>query len=133
MVSAVEYEFALDPIPPYWTSYEHPNCGLEPPWQGCEFDLVTGDEEIVPGISVFPTPGHSPGSSSGLGSNCTLAPVCWRGIYSLCGRTLQPDVERGWPLTPIGRFASFVDLWHSMETAIERADHIAIDARSVPA
>ncbi len=123
VASEVEYRFALDPIPPYWASYEHPNCGLEPPWQGCEFDLTMGDEEVLDGVSVFPTPGHSPGHQA-------VAVQTEAGLYVLAGdlffvrENLAPDAERGWPLTPIGRFASFIDLWRSMETAIERADHI---------
>ena len=125
VVSAEEYEFALDPIPPYWTSYEHPNCGLVPPWQGCEFDLVTGEEVIVPGISVFPTPGHSRVIRLSRFKPKPVS-VFWRATFSLFARISNRDAERGWPLTPIGRFASFIDLWHSMETTIERADHILL-------
>ncbi len=123
VVSEIEYNFALNPIPPYWVSYEHPNCGLEPPWHGCEFKLVRGEATIVEGIDVFPTPGHSPGHQA-----VSIQTVA--GNYVLVGdlffvrENLEPDVERGWPLLPIGRFASFIDLWRSMETTIERADHI---------
>ena len=88
MVSAVEYEFALDPIPPYWATYEHPGCGLEPPWQGCEFDLATGEEAIVEGISVFPTPGHSPVIRL-FRFRLKPAPVFWRAIFSLFAKTLR--------------------------------------------
>ena len=123
VVSAVEYDFARDPIPPYWATYEHPLCGLEPPWQGCEFDLVSGEAEIVDGISVFPTPGHSPGHQA-VSVRTEAGNTVLAGDLFFVRENLEPDCERGWPLTPCGRFASFIDLWHSMVTTIERADHI---------
>ena len=123
VVSAVEYNFARDPIPPYWASYEHQNCGLEPPWQGCEFDLVTGDAVIADGISVFPTPGHSPGHQA-VSVRTQAGNIVVAGDLFFVRENLEPDCERGWPLTPIGRFANFIDLWHSMQTTIARADHI---------
>jgi N-acyl homoserine lactone hydrolase len=118
-----EYRFALNPTPPYWVTYEHPNSGLQPPFQGCKFDLVQGEEEIAEGVRVFPTPGHSPGHQA-------VSVRTKQGIYVLAGDlffvrdNLEPDEERGWPLTPIGRFSNFVDLWYSMEDALRRADHI---------
>jgi len=125
VVSEIEYQFATNPIPPYWTSYEHPNSGLEPPWMGCEFDLVSGDQEIVEGINVFPTPGHSPGHQA-------VSVQTEAGNYVIAGdlffirENFQPDAERGWPMVPIGRFSSFIDLWNSMELTINRADHILL-------
>ena len=102
-----------------------PAAGSSRPGRVVKFDLATGEEEIVPGISVFPTPGHSPGhqavSVQTEAGACVLA-----GDLFFVRENFAPDAERGWPLTPIGRFASFVDLWHSMETAIERADHMLL-------
>ncbi len=123
VVSEIEYRFALNPTPPYWMTYQHPACGQEPPWKGRRFDLVQGEEEIVEGVRVFPTPGHSPGHQS-------VAVRTTDGIYVIAGdlffvrENLEPDAERGWPLTPIGRFSNFIELWESMEAAIRRADHI---------
>jgi glyoxylase-like metal-dependent hydrolase (beta-lactamase superfamily II) len=123
VVSEIEYQFALDPTPPYWMTYEHPSSGLTPPWQGLHFDLVQGEEEIVEGIRVLPTPGHSPGHQSVLVRTAD-------GVYLIAGdlffvrENLLPDAERGWPLSPIGRFSNFVELWRSMEHALRRADHV---------
>lgn len=123
VVSETEYRFALNPTPPYWMSYEHPNTGLEPPYAGCKFDLVQGEEEIIEGIRVFPTPGHSPGHQA-------VSVRTEAGLFVLAGdlffvrENLKPDRERGWPLTPIGRFSNFVDLWYSMEDTVRRADYI---------
>ncbi len=124
-VSKKEYEFALDPIPPYWSSYEHPNCGLTPPFEGVDFKLIEGEQEIFDGITMVPTPGHSPGSIS-VAVNTT------RGVYYLIGDlmisrlSLQPDKKHGWPLTPPGRFANLVEVWHSMEKVVKRADYLLL-------
>lgn len=124
-VSKREYEFAHDPIPPYWGSYEHPKAGLTPPFEGVNFTLVEGEKEIFDGITMVPTPGHSPGSIS-------VAVNTVRGIYYIIGDlmisrlSLQPSKKHGWPLTPPGRFASLVDVWHSMEKVLARADYLLL-------
>jgi N-acyl homoserine lactone hydrolase len=52
------------------------------------------------------------------------------GVYSLIGdlillrESLKPNKEKGWPLTPPGRFYNIVEVWHSMEEVIRRSDHI---------
>ena len=124
-VSDKEFAFAMEPIPPYWGSYEHPKSGLTPPFEGVHFNLVEGEKEIFDGITVVPTPGHSPGSIS-VAVNTT------RGLYFIIGDlmisrlSLQPDKKHGWPMTPPGRFANFIELWHSMETVVERADYLLL-------
>ena len=121
--SDVEYEFAMNPIPPYWVSYEHPSAGLTPSFKGCEFDLVHGEQEIVSGISVLPTPGHSPGHIS-------VAVNTIKGSYVIVGdlffvrENLLPNQKNGWPMTPVGRFCNLIDLWHSMELVVSHADYI---------
>ena len=122
-VSEEEYKFALDPIPPYWVSYEHRNAGLVPPFDGCHFNLIHGEEEIVEGIRAFPTPGHSPGHQA-------ISVQTEKGLYVLVGdlffvrENLVPDEERRWPLLPIARFANLIDLWKSSEKVLRRADYV---------
>lgn len=85
--------------------------------------MASGEEEILEGISVLPTPGHSPGHQAVAVQTAAGAYISAGDLFFL-REDLEPDAKRGWPMTPIGRFASFIDLWHSMETTIERADHI---------
>ena len=72
---------------------------------------------------MIPTPGHSPG-------HVAVAIDTEKGSYWIIGdlmlvrENLKPDVKRGWPMTPIGRFSNFVDLWYSMEKAVARADFV---------
>lgn len=122
-VSRAEYEFARDPLPFYWASYEYPPAtGLVPPFEGRTFHLIDGETEIFEGISMIPTPGHSPG-------HMAVSVQTKSGIYYIVGDlmflrdNMQPEAKKGWPITPPGRFCNMLDLWKSIETIMERADH----------
>ena len=121
IVQKRELEFAQNPIPPYYTSYEHPILGIEPPYAGVEFELVEGEQEILPGIEVFPTPGHSPGHQS-------VAVSTEKGTYVIAG-----DAVMGWEnfqgkepvkYIPIGRYINMFDMWESFIKIDERADFV---------
>lgn len=123
-VSDIEYNFAIDPIPPYWGSYEHPKAGLTPPFDGVMFELVSGEQEIFDGIRMVPTPGHSPGHVA-ISVNTEKGDYWVAGDLMFGRHNLEPD-KRGWPLTPPGRFASMIEIWHSMVKTVERADYILL-------
>jgi glyoxylase-like metal-dependent hydrolase (beta-lactamase superfamily II) len=124
-VSEKEYRFAMDPIPFYWKSYEAPVLGIGNTFRHRKFNLVQGEEEIVEGIRVFPTPGHSPG-------HMAVSVETAKGVYVLAGdlvllrECFEPDQERGWPLTPPGRYCNMVEIWQSMEEVKRRADFILL-------
>ena len=122
-VSDVEYEFALDPIPPYWGSYDHPKSGRTPQFDDCKFELVNGQKEVLDGITIVPTPGHSPGHIS-VSVNTAKGDYWIIGDLMFLRDNLQPDKKRGWPYTLPGRFCNSIDLWHSMEKVITTADYI---------
>lgn len=58
IVQADELKFALNPHPLFSTSYPAEL------YEGLRFEAVTGNVEIVPGVEVLLTPGHSPGTQS---------------------------------------------------------------------
>ncbi len=116
--SRIEYEFAQNPIPFYWASYEYSMAtGLIPPFFGRSFNLTEGETEICPGIRVVPTPGHSPG-------HIAVAVDTTAGTYLIVGdlmflrENLQPDEEHGWPFMPPGRFCNIIDIWSSYEKVL---------------
>lgn len=122
-VSRTEYEFAMDPLPFYWASYEYPPAtGLTPPFAGRTFHLIDGETEVFEGITMIPTPGHSPG-------HMAVAVQTTAGIYYLVGdlmflrENMQPEANKGWPITPPGRFCNMLELWKSIECIIDRAEH----------
>jgi glyoxylase-like metal-dependent hydrolase (beta-lactamase superfamily II) len=124
-VSEREYRFAMDPIPFYWNSYEAPVLRIGNTFRHRKFNLIQGEEEIVEGIRVFPTPGHSPG-------HMAVSVETAKGCYVLAGdlvllrESFDPDKDKGWPLTPPGRYYNMVEIWHSMEEVKRRADFILL-------
>lgn len=122
VASKKEHEFALNPIPFYWGSYEYtPATGLTPPFADREFTLTEGVQEILPGIEVFPTPGHSPGHIA-VSVNTTDGPFVMTGDLMFLKDNMKPQKDKGWPLTPPGRFYNILEIWSSMEEVMRRVD-----------
>mgnify|MGYP000159194343 CR=1 FL=1 len=115
-----EYEFAMDPIPLYYKSYEHPALGVTRPFEGIPFELIDGDEEVLKGIRVLLTPGHSPGHQA-------VEVDTKDGTYILAGDAiflldnLKPIPEIHYDITPTSRFADIISWWKSVERMKERA------------
>ncbi len=116
-----EWQFANAPIPPYYNSYEHPVLGIKPPFYGRVFELVEGEEEILPNVTVFPTPGHSPGSMS-------VQVITDKGRYVIagdavmCNANMEGDPKKHMRYFPIGRYTNFFEMWKSFEEIDKRAD-----------
>lgn len=108
-----EYQFALDPIPLYYKSYEHPALGLVRPFEGIDIHTTRGEMEIVPGVRTFETFGHSPGHQ------CVEVDTA-KGSYIICGDAifvldnLREIPEIHYPITPPGRYADIVATWNSI-------------------
>ncbi|MDR3474650.1 MAG: N-acyl homoserine lactonase family protein [Devosia sp.] len=122
-VSEREYRFAMDPIGMYWNSYESPQSGLNPAFRSRNFNLVNGEEEILEGIRMIPTPGHSPGHMA-VSVYTTVGEYFLVRDMALLGESFSPDKKRGWPITMPGRFYNCVELWNSIVDVLHRADHI---------
>lgn len=118
-----EYAFALDPIPLYYKSYEHPALGLVRPFEGMEMHPVSGETEIMKGVRVFETPGHSPGHQ------CVEIDTK-DGSYICCGDAVfilanfDPIPEIHYNITPPGRYANIIESWHSIEKIKNRVARI---------
>jgi N-acyl homoserine lactone hydrolase len=122
-VSEREYRFAMDPIGMYWNSYESPQTGLNPAYRSRNFNLVNGEAEILEGIRMIPTPGHSPGHMA-VAVNTTAGAYFLVGDLVLLRESFSPDKKRGWPITMPGRFHNCIELWNSIVDVLHRADHI---------
>ncbi|MBF0443883.1 MAG: N-acyl homoserine lactonase family protein, partial [Oligoflexales bacterium] len=115
-----EYDFAVAPIPLYYKSYEFPALGLTPQFAGRTFTLVEGETEIIPGISVYPSTGHSIGHQ-------TVVVSTKDGQYHLCGDliftfdNLKEIPEIHYTITPPARFLNIDESWRSIEELKRRA------------
>ena len=58
IVQRKELEYALNPHPLDSFFYERDT------FEGIDMDLVYGEKEVLPGVTVFLTPGHTPGGQS---------------------------------------------------------------------
>lgn len=118
-----EYEFAMNPIPLYYKSYEYKDLGIEAPFIGVKFELIDGEAEIVPGVRVYPTPGHSPGHQA-------VEVDTKDGTYHCVGDAiflldnLKPVPQIHYDLTPTARFANIVEWWESVREIKRRCPDI---------
>jgi glyoxylase-like metal-dependent hydrolase (beta-lactamase superfamily II) len=115
-----EYAFALNPIPLYYKSYEHPVLGIRRQFEGIKITTVAGETEIIPGIRVFETPGHSPGHMSVEIDTAKGRFLCV-GDSVFVPDNLNPVPELHYDITPPGRFYNIVETWKSIELQKKRA------------
>jgi glyoxylase-like metal-dependent hydrolase (beta-lactamase superfamily II) len=132
IANETEYKFALDPIPLYYKSYEHPKLyenaeeKIIRPFEGISIKTVRGETEIMSGVRVFETPGHSPGHQS-------IEVDTKDGKYICCGDSIfvldniNPIPEIVYDITPPGRYADIISTWKSIELQkkrVTRADFL---------
>lgn len=123
-VSRVELNFALNPLPPFFFTYENWQIGMTP------FFIPSiprmNQVELVPisiteHISMIPTPGHSPGHMS-------VAVQTHEGPYVLAGdavctrENLTPLPDRHLPFRMIGLYMDMQAAWQSIEKIMDIVD-----------
>ncbi len=112
-VNEKEYRFAMNPIPIYYKSYEHPSLGIESQFRSLSFAFTKDEEELFPGIRILDTPGHSPGHIS-------VEVDTAEGTYICCGDSLfmrknyDPVYSLGYDVTPPGRYSDIIEAWNSI-------------------
>jgi glyoxylase-like metal-dependent hydrolase (beta-lactamase superfamily II) len=122
-VHSKELEFALDPHVLYYKSYESKKLGVTPPFENAEFQTLEGEYEFNSFITVFPSPGHSPGHQSvGVRTPKGLYVIAGDAVFS--EENLKPDEQKNLPFTPMGRYVNVFDMFESMENIVQRADHV---------
>jgi len=106
-----EMDYARDPLPTSAQMYEAGQEGIEPPFEGIDFELLEGDTELAPGIRVMLTPGHTPG----------IQAVCVQtreGIYTIAGDTIplfdNLKVPEHDPFIPSGNFIDLREYFTSL-------------------
>lgn len=65
IIQKKEWEYALNPLPCHYATYESHYAGFLPPFlkdiEKQKIRLIDGEQELVSGIRLIPLPGHSPG------------------------------------------------------------------------
>ena len=63
IVQKRELQYAIAPLPVHMKGYEAVAIGMSPDYiTKTKYTIIDGDMDIIPGVSVIHTPGHSPGS-----------------------------------------------------------------------
>lgn len=122
-VAREEFNYAMCPLPPNRGGYETLQLGIEPVWLRSisQFEyLDMAEEEIVPGLKVFPTPGHTYGSIS-------VEVMTAQGPYVIASDAiytyehLKGDPAKILPFLMPGIYMDFAATWKSMESIYRRA------------
>lgn len=118
-----EMVMAYNPLPLYYRTYESPALGIEPAYTGCAFELVDAETEVLPGITMFPTPGHSVGHMA-VTVATSAGDIVLAGDAIFQARNLEPNEEERWRYWVPARFVNAIDGWRSVEELDKRADYI---------
>ncbi|RLB05178.1 MAG: hypothetical protein DRG83_03095 [Deltaproteobacteria bacterium] len=123
-VSKTELAFALNPLPPFFFSYENWQIGLTPFFissipRMVQIDMVP--QKITEHISMIPTPGHSPGHMAVV-LETTKGPYVFAGDALITRENMEPVPERHLPFKMIGLYMDFEAAWESIERIIRIVD-----------
>jgi glyoxylase-like metal-dependent hydrolase (beta-lactamase superfamily II) len=82
--------------------------------------LVEGETEIMPGVRVFETPGHSVGHQAvEVDTNTGKYIICGDAIFIL--DNIKPISQIHYNITPPNRYVNIVETWRSIEKIKNRA------------
>jgi glyoxylase-like metal-dependent hydrolase (beta-lactamase superfamily II) len=118
-----EIEMAYNPLPLYYRTYESGVLGIEPAYAGCAFEAVADECEVLPGITMFHTPGHSVGHMA-VTVATSAGDIVVAGDAIFQERNLEPCEAEGWRYWVPARFVDSVAGWRSVEELDKRADYI---------
>lgn len=118
-----ELEFALNPTPDYYRSYESEKIGLKPHFLKIKFNLLNGDKKICDGVSVISTKGHSPGHQSVV-VNTKKRKYVIAGDAVMSWENLRPNKKTKNEFTIIGRHMNIEQAKNSISKIKEIADFI---------
>lgn len=129
-VSNTELTYAVDPLPCHWGGYESPAMGLTPPFLKVMPQIQTvpmEKKEIIPGITMFPTPGHTIGSMS-IAVETADGPYVFAGDAVACYENLQGNPAKNQKYLMLGIFVDMFAAWKSFDDIMEMAngkmDHV---------
>ncbi len=125
IVSQTELQWAYNPLPLYYRSYESPVLGIEPPFYGCAFEVVQGETTIVPGVTMFDTPGHSIGHMS-VAVETAVGTIVIVGDAMLRMGNIEPNLKEKWRYWIPQRNVDLIAGWKSIEEIDKRADYLLL-------
>ncbi|MHB8620851.1 MAG: N-acyl homoserine lactonase family protein [Chloroflexota bacterium] len=118
LVQQTEFRYALAPGRFFRKSFLAPLSGWEypPPYILPNVDFLRGEEEVLPGVTVIPVPGHTPGSQAVL-VETESGRFCVAGDAVMSYENLEKDI-------PPGFHIHVDDSMDSMDLLRRRSDHV---------
>jgi len=118
VVQKAELDFASNPHP-YAKEFE------KKLFEGLEFEVVEGDKEIIEGVKVMLTPGHTPGGQS-VAVRTPKGTAIIAGLCSISENFYPPESAntRGLPIVPPGIHLDVLQAYDSILRIKQTADII---------
>ena len=114
-----EIAFAADPTPTHYKEYEHPVTGMQSPFSKVKLEPVTENTEIIPGVTILDTPGHTPGCMSVIVKAASGDYIC-AGDALATSDNLLPVESLHYNVSPPGYQLDFIKGWASVEKVKSR-------------
>jgi len=117
-VQREELAYAVAPYPMHADRYEATSLGREPPWLTADLTALNGETELCPGVTAFPTPGHTVGHQSvavETGDETTVVAV--DAIQTFENVSGDGDPIPGQPMDDVA-------WWESATDVLDRADRL---------
>lgn len=92
-------------------------------YAGCVFEAVEDECEVLPGITMFHTPGHSVGHMA-VTVSTAMGDIVIAGDAIFLERNLEPNPAEKWRYWVPARFVNSYEGWKSVEEIDKRADYV---------
>jgi glyoxylase-like metal-dependent hydrolase (beta-lactamase superfamily II) len=117
-----ELQWAYNPLPLYYRSYESPARALNR-FNGCSFEVTQGEALLSLACASFHTPGHTPGHIS-VEIETKAGTFVITGDALLRAANIEPNLKEHFRYWVQARFVDMVKGWKSVEEIDKRADYI---------
>jgi len=117
-VQREELAYAIAPCPMHADRYEAKSLGREPPWLPVDLTPLAGETELCPGVTAFPTPGHTVGHQSvavETGAETTIVAV--DAVQTFENVPEDGELVPGLPMDDLA-------WWESARKVVDRADRL---------
>jgi N-acyl homoserine lactone hydrolase len=120
VVQREEMRQALEPLDIFAVAYNSPTIGRHPSWLGKHFSFAAGDEEILKGLHLVRTPGHTLGhqsvvveaTSKRYGIAADLFPL-YENLHGSAHAAFHPPI-----------CVDYVQWWHSARKLVTQCEEI---------
>lgn len=139
IVNKKEWDYAHNPVPLHYKSYERPIIAKDGDVIVAPFDqdgvkerfeFVEGETEIIPGISVYESFGHCPGHQTVVVETENGPYFCvGDSVFVMGNIDVTPEIEENlhYDIMPPGRYVDIVASWETIRDTLRRCKEAGVD------